>query len=323
MSAMARLAEEIAQSDCGHVFGIPGGGPSLALIDELERRGIEFHLTHTEASAALMAGTAGHLEGRAGVAVGIKGPGLANMVPGLTACHFERFPVVAFAEAYDANTDWHYRHKGLDHQALVLAVAKGHGALGPQGTFGRYATLAEMEAPGPIVVDLVEGEEAAFDPAKQADADTREVVEAISAAQRPMVIAGSLAERAGWGPHLTELAVPVFTTAAAKGVLDETLAHATGVYTGVGLKDAPENGILEEADLVVGLGLRSGEVLASRPFAVPAVNVDSLPSEPPFKFIATTTDEGYRFGRRCPERACVGPGAHHRVTAAAERPITW
>ena len=291
MSAVSRLAQEIAQSGQRHAFGIPGGGQSLSLIDELESCGIEFHVTHTEASAALMAGTVGRLKGRAGIAVGIKGPGLANMIPGLAVCHLERFPVVALVESYAQGTDWRFRHKGLDHGALTAALVKGYGALGSEGTFDRYAALAESEAPGPVVVDLVEGEVGPIASTQLTETDRGRVLDALLATQKPVVIAGTFSERANWDKNLSELSVPVFTTTAAKGVIDESLPYAAGVYTGAGLEGTPESRILSNADLIVGLGLRASEVLVARPFDTPSVNIDSIPADPPFEFVATTTPE--------------------------------
>ena len=85
MKHLEILARQIAAQHVSHIFGIPGSGPSLFLLDALEKQGARFHLTHFEGSAALMAGALGKLSGRSGVAVSIKGPGLTNMLPGPAA----------------------------------------------------------------------------------------------------------------------------------------------------------------------------------------------------------------------------------------------
>ncbi|MFW5858092.1 MAG: thiamine pyrophosphate-dependent enzyme [Planctomycetota bacterium] len=97
---------------------------------------------------------------------------------------------------------------------------------------------------------------------------------AIDRAERPAVIAGTLAIRRGWHDWLNGLGVPVFSTAAAKGVVDETRPHAAGVYTGVGQPLSPEAVLLQDADLVIGLGLRHSEVLSAAALPCPAVNID-------------------------------------------------
>ena len=53
------LAQQIASRGVKHAFGIPGSGPSLFLIDALEKCGVRYHLTHFEGTAAMMAGAIG------------------------------------------------------------------------------------------------------------------------------------------------------------------------------------------------------------------------------------------------------------------------
>jgi acetolactate synthase-1/2/3 large subunit len=267
MTAFDALASEMAGH--GPVFGIPGSGASLELLDALERQGTAFHLSHHEAAAAIMAGTMGRLSGRAGLALAIKGPGLANLVPGLAACWFESFPLVALCEALPAGVDWRQRHKGLHHAALVAAISKGRYGLaanGGEGAFSNAAALATAEVPGPVVLELVAGEVAA-EPGGFGALAYESVIAAVERAQRPLVIAGSLALRAGWRDALAALDIPVFSTASTKGVIDEERFPAAGVYTGAGLEKSPESSLLPAADLVVGLGLRPQEVLAAKPFA--------------------------------------------------------
>ena len=283
MAALESLAREMV--GFGPVFGIPGSAASLELLDVLERQGTAFHLSHHEAAAAIMAGTMGRLSGRAGLALTIKGPGLANLVPGLAACWFESFPLVALCEALPAGVDWSQRHKGIDHAGLVTAVSKGRYGLG-ESAFTNAAALAAAEVPSPVVLELVPGEVAA-EPGGFAALAYESVVAAVEKAERPLVIAGSLALRAGWAALLAALQVPVFCTAAAKGVVDETAFPAAGVYTGVGLEVAPESSVLPAADLIVGLGLRPQEVLAAKPFACAAVNIDDAASSLAFDFVAS------------------------------------
>ena len=142
--------------------------------------------------------------------------------------------------------------------------------------------------PGPVVAEFVAGDSALPPEPAAVPADPR-VASVVAAAQKPLVIAGTLAVRKGWGARLAALKIPVFSTASAKGVIDETLPHAAGVYTGVGLARAPEAALLPECDLIIGLGLRPGEVLATK-LPKPAINVDTIPSASVFGFGATTSD---------------------------------
>ena len=169
----------------------------------------------------------------------------------------------------------------MDQKGLTSAVAKGrryHAKNGP--TFADMASWAEREVPGPVVLELagaVDKEEEI--PSAERAPNNFDVAAAVRSAKRPLILAGTLAIRRGWSDRLNGLSIPVFSTAAAKGVVDETLAHAAGVYTGVGLHRAPETSLLPQADLVIGLGLRAGEVLKASPLHCPAINIDEITGE--------------------------------------------
>ena len=60
------------------IFGVPGGGSSLDLIDAAEGVGIKFYLVKSEDAAVIMACVYGELTNSIGVALVTKGPGLSN-----------------------------------------------------------------------------------------------------------------------------------------------------------------------------------------------------------------------------------------------------
>jgi acetolactate synthase-1/2/3 large subunit len=299
MKHLLILAQQIAERKVNHAFGIPGSGPSLFLLDALERHGVHFHLTHFEGSGAIMAGAIGKLSGQSGIVISIKGPGVTNMLPGLAACSLEAFPIVSISEAYLPETPPETCHKRIDHDKVLAGIVKYHCFLsndGPQ--FENLSALAEAEIPGVVHLNIAtsptdvplpdiisEGRE--FD-----STNWEKVVDLIGQSKRPVVIAGTLAVRKQWSEKLNGLSIPVFSTAAAKGVINEVLSHAGGVFTGVGGPFSPEHKILPEADLVVALGLRHNEVLGVRPFHCPAIHIDPLGEEKSFGFQFDTTIEG-------------------------------
>jgi acetolactate synthase-1/2/3 large subunit len=269
------VAAQIVDRGTLHCFGVPGGGPSLQLIDQIERRGGVFHLVHFEGSAAVMAGVVGRLTGHAGVAISIKGPGLANMLPGLALSRFERFPVVAISEAFSPVDRTRRAHKRIDHDALVAGVAKGSRFLSSSGPgYAEMASWAEREPPAPVLLNLAEPW-----PEQQSEIPEDHPVVSTSlslpSSRRPVVIAGTCAVRWGWSSLLNELRIPVFSTAAAKGIVDETLPNSAGIFTGAGLDKAPETSLIPRADLVIGIGLRMEEILDSPKFGCSIVNIDS------------------------------------------------
>ncbi len=282
MEHLHRLATEMVDVGCRHVFGIPGSGPSLTLLDAYEKLGGQFVLTHFEGAAAIMAGAMGRLSGHSGACISIKGPGLANMASGLAACMLDAMPVVSISEAFEPGAPAHAAHKRMDHHRLLSAVVKQACHLGDEGpSFADLSRVAEDECPGPVHLDIcgkpVHGHGTRhFVESMEAKGDIEQCLRLLDNCQRPVVIAGSLAVRRGLTAALNALRVPVMTTAAAKGVMDERLPHAVGVYTGAGKDLAPEKHVLAEADLIVGLGLRHNEVLGGFPLPITAVHLDSL-----------------------------------------------
>jgi acetolactate synthase-1/2/3 large subunit len=293
MSALSTLAWQIAQRGDGPVFGVPGSGATLTLLDHLERHGKDFVLTHFEGAAAIMAGTFGRLTGRAGVCLSIKGPGLTNMVPGLAVAHFDGLPLVALAEAYGPGTSLAKAHKRLDQKMLTAVLVKAWTQLTVSGpSFEELAARAEAESPGPVLLELAQPAPESAPPlgdgSPVVQAETERGLQLVERARRPILVAGTLAIRQAWSNLLNALRIPTFSTAGAKGVVDETLPHAAGVFTGVGRDFSPEHVLLPDADLVIGLGLRPQEMLATKPFGCSAINIAAVsePGEDAFAFDA-------------------------------------
>lgn len=246
-----------------YAFGVPGGGPSLALVDALVKQGAEFITTGHETTAALMAGAVARQSRAPSLAVTIKGPGFANLAPGLLANAYEGLPMISVSEAYDTAKPGPRRHKWLDHARVAGEFLKSCRAFSSSPDF--FAScLAESRAefPGPVQVDLVERGTLSDVPLPFTPADDpKEIFSALRTAQRPAVVVGSLGLRASWRSQLASLRVPIFTTPAAKGLIAEDGAFAAGIYTGDGKPATPEKAILPQADLVLMLGVRPGEIL--------------------------------------------------------------
>jgi acetolactate synthase-1/2/3 large subunit len=299
MKHLTNLARQIAASGIEHVFGIPGSGPSLHLLNELEKLDVRFHLTHFEGSAALMAGAFGKLGNQSGVAVSIKGPGLTNMLPGLAACSLDAFPVVSISEAYLPDAPPTASHKRIDHDKLLAGIAKVQTYLADSGPeFENLCRIAESEVPGVAHLNIAAkpadqaSVQASPEEIKPSDAGLGRAVALIQKSSRPVVIAGTLAVRKNWCDALNRLNIPVFSTAAAKGAVNESMPQAGGVFTAVGGALSPETAILPEADLIVSLGLRHNEVLAVKPFNCPAVHIDPLGEKNSFGYRFNITLEG-------------------------------
>lgn len=294
------LASALVERGLREAFGVTGSGPSWRLISALEKLGARYFPASHEGAAAIMAGGAFRASGRISTSIAIKGPGLTNMLPGIAFNQFENLPVVSICEAYSPTAPLARMHKRLDQGALLRAVCKGSISL-PQvaSRFAALADLARAEVPGPVHVDLNDGAEPAVPwstvaTPRPGPGGESAALRLLESCHRPLLIVGSLAARQNFSAALAACRVPILTTAAAKGVIDERSSHALGVYTGDGKSLAAEGLAIEQADLVIGIGLRNLEVLSPKAFGRPLILIDE---------IAGAVQNGFGDGVRC-----VSPG---------------
>jgi acetolactate synthase-1/2/3 large subunit len=281
LSDIVSLAHELVRLGTKCVFGIPGEGPSLFLLDELEKRGCAFHLVSHEAAGALAAGGFGHVAGIPGVSLSIKGPGFCNMLAGIASNWLDRNPALSISESYGPDSSSHRLHKRVNHGAMVEPVVKAYADNVAPDFLPKLWDICLAEEPGPVHLDISHQLKRTFLKSNVQKQPARDfllapICQRIRNASRPIVIAGGLATRRTWRNKLAELKIPVFTTFAGKGSFDETLPYSAGVFTNSGGRYAPENTMMPTADLVVGLGLRTTEILDVKPLPVPLILVDEL-----------------------------------------------
>ncbi|MCP4327738.1 MAG: thiamine pyrophosphate-binding protein [Alphaproteobacteria bacterium] len=294
------IADRLADTCVGRIFGIPGGGSSLDLIDAAAARGIDFVLTRTETAAALMAAVTGELTGTPGVALAGIGPGAASIVNGVAYAQLERSPLILFTDGPASS-----QHQAFDQNALFRPVTKAQGRLRPATGLADLAVgiQATLTPPfGPVQFNL-SAEDAVAPVSDPADGEARpprpppaveippDAVELLHNARRPVVI-GGLEARYGRNPaalrRLAEaLACPVFLTYKAKGVIADSSPWLVGLFTGA----EAEAESLDRADLILCFGLDPVEIIP-RPWRYRAAVLDLrlcpepvLPMEPAGRII--------------------------------------
>ena len=150
---MSRLAA--AGADL--MFGVPGGGPNIDMIEKGAGAGIRFVLTHGETAACISAGVYGKLTGSPGLAAVTRGPGVTSAANGMAQATLDRFPLVLLSDAVPAAERHRFVHQRLDQNALMAPVTKWTGTLGyenPAEVVERAARLA-VEAPaGSVHLDF-------------------------------------------------------------------------------------------------------------------------------------------------------------------------
>ena len=113
------LAQQLHSMGTRYLFGVPGGGCSLDLIDATARHQIELVLTAREDAAVIMAGVSGLLASSPGLALCTKGPGLASAVNGIASASLDRMSVLLVAETFGADELNYLSHQVYDQSALV------------------------------------------------------------------------------------------------------------------------------------------------------------------------------------------------------------
>ena len=111
------------------LFGLPGGGGNLDLIQAAGRAGLPFVLTTTETGSAIAAIAQAEITGAPGACITTLGPGAASVVNGVACAKLDRVPLLVLTDSHDSRTT--FEHQRLDHHALLAPVVKWSGSLAP------------------------------------------------------------------------------------------------------------------------------------------------------------------------------------------------
>ena len=285
-----------------HVFGLPGE-ETEDLLFSLRDSSIEFVPTRHEQGAAFMANVHGRLTGTAGVCLSTLGPGATNLITGVADANLDKAPLVAITGQGGLERLHKESHQALDVVAAFEPITKWNAQLADPDVIHESVRkafkVAEFEKPGATHLELPEdvaGEEAAVEPMAPRgrvrfgapDPAALDRLESLlSAADRPIVIAGNGAVRANAATNLRRFVdqtrVPVVSTYMGKGAVSDASPHSLMTLDSGAHGEAPD--AIEAADLVVTVGYDiaehdpAGWVAAGAEVAATVVHVDSQPAE--------------------------------------------
>ena len=272
------------------LFGVPGGGSSLDVIDAADERGMEFVLCAGETSAAIMAAVTAELSGAPGVILTGVGPGAASAVNGIAYAALERAPVLLVTDCFEDTPELRPLHQRFDQEALYAPLVKAYRRLTADDGAAAIEDLLQTaldEPRGPVHIDLSTGQAAAplagpdgearpGDAPPPAQADPSAARALLSGSKRPVVVAGLQARdgpaAAALGALVAALDCPVLATYKAKGVFPEDDRRCVGLFTGA----AAECDAIADADVVVFFGLDPVE-LVPQPWRLRAPVLDLSP----------------------------------------------
>ncbi|MEK8050513.1 thiamine pyrophosphate-binding protein [Ideonella sp. DXS22W] len=276
------LVEALIAQGVATVFGVPGES-YLAVLDgfHAHREAIRFIACRQEGGAAFMAEAQGKLSGRPGVCFVTRAPGATNASIGLHTAFQDSTPMVLFIGQVASDQRDREAFQELDYRQFfgpgTLGMAKWVGEVQDPHRLPEYVARAFHTAlqgrPGPVVLVLPEDmltqptaapvlprAEAAH--AWPAPGPLRDLRALLMQAQRPFVIAGG----GGWDAEAARALerfaenwqLPVGCGFRFQDTFDNRHAlYAGDVGIGINPKLAQR---IQEADLVIALGVRLGEM---------------------------------------------------------------
>ena len=265
------IVDELRRVGVRRIYGLPGGGSNMLLIDAALRQGIDFVLAHHETGAMFMAAGEAEVTGIPGACISTVGPGLANAINGLAHCYLDRVPCLLLSDRPD---DSAYLHQLIDQHGLTAPVVKHSELVRTQDARAivRLA-LADAVAPpaGPVHLDLPTSVARAetglcdnFAIPSIVDADRSELEQMaalLRRSSRPVLLAGLGARHSSCVAALRSFArrfdIPVLTTYKAKGVVPETDPLAAGLVT----NGAAEDRLLTRSDALLAIGFDTAELM--------------------------------------------------------------
>src|SRR4029450_6658962 len=115
----------LRQAAVPRIFGVPGGGGNLELLEAARVQGLPFVLAHQEWAACIMAAVTGELSGTPGAALSTLGPGVTASATGLAYAWLDRAPMIYLSDRHPEATLGFTTHQALDHGAHLRAGGKG------------------------------------------------------------------------------------------------------------------------------------------------------------------------------------------------------
>src|SRR5882672_4893236 len=277
MTGASILWECLEREGVEVVFGYPGGA-ILPAYDALKHSKIHHILVRHEQGATHMADGYARATGKVGVAVATSGPGATNMVTGIATAMMDSSPIVCITGQVGSKLIGSDAFQETDITGITLPITK-HNYLVTSAEDVAPAVLeafavARAGRPGPVLVDITKDAQQgscevdwaaaqphlseAYDEALPGDGDVRDAIDLITAAERPLILAGHGVMLSGAERQIIELAerarIPIAVTLLGLGGVPASHPLNLGMMGMHG--EAWVNNAIQEADLLIALGMR-------------------------------------------------------------------
>jgi len=284
------LVAAFAATGTKRLFGLPGGGSSLDLIEQAREAGLPFVLARHECAAVMMAAVTAELDGSLGVALMTKGPGTANGTNGVAHASLDRNAVAVITDGFSPAHQAYVSHQWFDQRALYAPIVKDHSTLESASKAEIDQLVATALAPhqGPVHLELtgvaaraqlLDGLPPATSMANattadRPDAQLETALTLLQKARKPVIVCGlesrDAATTAAARNLIDKLGCPALVTYKAKGVVPDDSNAYVGIFTG----GAAEKPAVSEADLLILIGLDPVElILQPWPYEIDAIEL--------------------------------------------------
>lgn len=213
MKVKEYIAEFLRCQGVGHVFEVAGGMITHLLDAIYEVEAATIISVHHEQAASFAADAYGRCTGNTGIGFATSGPGATNLLTGIASCYFDSTPAIFITgqvNTHEQKGDRPLRQLGFQETDIVAMTThitkKSYRVMAAEHveTIMKEAyEIAISDRPGPVLIDIpmnLQRVEIEVGPiqkinrkkfqAKGDDAAIIELIEALKAAKKPLILAG-------------------------------------------------------------------------------------------------------------------------------------
>jgi acetolactate synthase-1/2/3 large subunit len=298
------VCESLIQEGVDVIFGLPGGAilPLYQTLPEYPQ--LRHILVRHEQGGAHAADGYARVTGKPGVAWATSGPGATNLITGIATAQMDSVPMVVITGQVARASIGSDAFQETDTTGITLPITKHNYLVMDAADIPRVIKeafhIASTGRPGPVLIDIPKDvliDEAEFIYPDTVDlpgykpnieghpAQIKRAARLIAQSTRPVILAGHGIIFSNAFDELKELAekaqVPVITTLLGISSFPEDHVLCVGMPGMHGMAYASL--ALEEADLIIALGMRFDDRITGKPsaFAINSrkIHVDIDPSE--------------------------------------------
>ena len=315
MTVGRMFADAIRRAGVRWAFTVPGES-FLGLLEGLEAVGINVVATRHEGAASFMAEAHAQLTGRPAACLGTRAVGGTNLAIGIHTAFADSSPMFAFVGQVERASRGREGFQEIDVTETIGRLAKWS----VEPTDVESSIQAAVDAvdkalngrPGPVVLSLAEDlldeqvpagmapHLARIPPPRPSDDQVRDVLRLLTAAERPVILAGAGVLRARTSNDLVRLAELIRVPVIASWRRGDVISNDHPLYLGMTGYGSPATvrARLEDADAILVIGSRLGEITtygwsvpnAGTRWAYVDIAPASLPAELPAPEMTVTSD---------------------------------